>query len=50
MTGGGFKYVLSSFLFGEDEPILTNFSDGWFNHQPTLFCSYKTFELSEGLF
>ena len=32
--GGGFKYVLFSPLFGEEEPILTNiFQMGWFNHQ-----------------
>ncbi len=24
MLGGGFRYVLFSSLFGEDEPILTN--------------------------
>ena len=37
---GGFKYVLFSSLFGEDEPMLTNiFQMGWFNHQPvTDFC------------
>ena len=33
--GGGFKCVLFSSLFGEDEPFLTNsFQRGWFNHQP----------------
>ena len=37
MLDGGFKYVLFSSLFGEDEPILTNFclKMGWFNHQQT---------------
>ena len=30
LLGGGFKYVLFSPLFGEDEPI---FQMGWFNHQ-----------------
>ena len=35
IPGGGFKYVLCSPLFGEDDPSLTDiFQMGWFNHQP----------------
>ena len=38
---GGFRYFLSSSLFGEDEPILTNnFQMGW-NHQPVNTDVYR---------
>ena len=32
--GGGFKYLLFSFLFGDMLQIDEYFWDGWFNHQP----------------
>ena len=32
--GGGFKYLLFSSLFEEDEPILTNMFQRGCNHQP----------------
>ena len=36
VLGGGFKYLLFSSLFREDEPILANvFQRGW-NHQPVF--------------
>ena len=40
--GGGFRYVLFSPLFWEDEPILTSifFKWGWFNHQVDIASSF----------
>ena len=40
--GGGLRYILSSSLFGEDEPIVTSIfceKVGWFNHQLGICCT-----------